>query len=157
MRGTVVETACWWAVLAGVSLVVVSSLSPVELAVAGSGAAGAALVAVRTRRAAGVRVRGTAGALRALGVLPFTAARGCATLVRVLVPVLLRRGPGSGRVRRIRLREGTDAGWAATALGWSADTCVLDVPEGTAEVVVHTVDGGGAIERAVARRSGDGR
>ncbi|MFG2982078.1 hypothetical protein ACGFYQ_12605 [Streptomyces sp. NPDC048258] len=157
MRGTVVEVACWWAVLAGVTLVAVGSSSPVELAVAGAGAAGAALVAVRMRRAAGVRVRGTAGAPRALGLLPYTAARGCATLVRVLVRVLPRRGPGGGRVRRIRLREGADAGWAAMALGWSAGTCVLDVPEGTAEVVVHALDGGGAIERAVGRRSGDGR
>ncbi|MFF4101968.1 monovalent cation/H+ antiporter complex subunit F [Streptomyces sp. NPDC001903] len=44
----------------------------------------------------------------------------------------------AGRTRRLRLREGADPGGAAAPLGWSADPCVVGVPDGGAEVVVHT-------------------
>ncbi|MFK0044091.1 hypothetical protein ACIQU4_08285 [Streptomyces sp. NPDC090741] len=160
MRGAAVEILVWWAVLMGVTVLLISSLSPVELLVAGVAAAGAAVVVRVMRRAADVRVRGTAGALRAVAGLPLAAVRGLA----VLTGVVTGRGPGSdrasepaaGRIRRIPLRDGADPGWAGVVLGWSADTCVIDLPDGRAEAVVHSFGAapGSGPERAVARRDG---
>ncbi|MFC9292580.1 hypothetical protein ACFTWH_30480 [Streptomyces sp. NPDC057011] len=154
MRGAVVEFLVWWAALTGIALVSISAVDPVELLVAGAAAAGAAAVAVRMRRAAGVRVRGASGALRTCAALPFAAVAGLGTLVRVMA----RPAGREGRIRRVRLRGGADPGWAGAALGWSADTCVVDLseprdpPGGPAEAVVHTFrDSPGGPERAVAR------
>ncbi|KOU16650.1 hypothetical protein ADK52_33240 [Streptomyces sp. WM6372] len=162
MRGAAVEILVWWAVLMGVTVVLISSLGPVELLVAGVAAAGAAVVVRFMRRAADVRVRGTAGAPRAVAGLPLAAVRGLAALSGFATG----RGPGrgtgrghrpaAGRIRRIPLRDGADPGWAGVVLGWSADTCVTDLPEGRAEAVVHSFAAapGGGPERAVARRDG---
>ncbi|MFG2875439.1 hypothetical protein ACGFYU_10590 [Streptomyces sp. NPDC048337] len=154
MRGVVVEFLGWWGALTGIALVAISAVDPVELLVAGAAAAGAAAVALRMRRAAGVRVRGTSRALRACASLAFAAVAGLGTLVRVIARPAVR----VGRIRRVRLRTGADPGWAGVALGWSADTCVVDLPEpseGPAEAVVHTFrDSSGGPERAVGRRDG---
>ncbi|TDU74176.1 hypothetical protein [Streptomyces sp. KS 21] len=156
MRGTAVEILVWWAVLMGATLVSISSPGPVELLVAGAAAAGAAVTARLMRRAADVRVRGASGALRAVVGLPPAAAQGLAVLVGVLARP--RAGAGRGRTRRIRLREGADPGWAGVALGWSADTCVIDLPDdGRAQAVVHTFrpeTAPSGPERALARRDG---
>ncbi|MEU2391712.1 hypothetical protein [Streptomyces sp. NPDC007369] len=150
VRGAV-EFLVWWAVLTGATVVMISTPGPVELLVAGTAAAGAALVAGRMRRAAGLRVSGGSGAPRAVAALPAAAVRGLA----VLVTVLVRPGARPGRVRRIRLREGADRSWAGVVLGWSADTCVIDFPEGRDRVVVHTfADRPGGPERAVRRTQG---
>ncbi|MDK9495644.1 hypothetical protein QEZ40_006673 [Streptomyces katrae] len=49
-----------------------------------------------------------------------------------------RAAPGSREPVTVRLREGADPGWDGALLGWSADTCVLDLPEGRPSAVVHT-------------------
>ncbi|MFE6845456.1 hypothetical protein [Streptomyces sp. NPDC057686] len=155
MRGTAVEVLVWWAVLMGATLVSISAPGPVELLVAGAAAAGAAVMARLVRRAADVTVRGTSGALRAVAGLPLAAARGLAVLVGAVAA--RRAGAGKGRIRRIRLREGADPGWAGVVLGWSADTCVIDLPDGGAEAVVHAfrpATAPGGPERALARRDG---
>lgn len=170
MRGAAVEILVWWAVLMGVTVVLISSLGPVELLVAGVAAAGAAVVVRFMRRAADVRVRGTAGAPRAVAGLPLAAVRGLAALSGFATGRGAGRGagrgpgrgtgrghrPAAGRIRRIPLRDGADPGWAGVVLGWSADTCVTDLPEGRAEAVVHSFAAapGGGPERAVARRDG---
>ncbi|GLX21573.1 MULTISPECIES: hypothetical protein [Streptomyces] len=150
MRGKVLEFLLWWAALTGVTLLAVTTPDPVEVLVAALGAAGAGWVAVLLRRAAGVRVAGAAGAARAAAALPLAALRGLVTLLR-----LPASPPGArrGRIRTVRLREGADPGWAGVLLGWSADTCVVDLPEGRPSAVVHTFAAApGGPERALARR-----
>ncbi|WP_405982605.1 hypothetical protein [Streptomyces sp. NBC_00158] len=129
MRGRLLEFLLWWAALTGVTLLAVTTPDPAEVLVAVVGAAGAGWVAGRLRRAAGVRVHGTAGAARAVLALPRAALGGLGTLLR-----LPASPPGArrGRIRTVRLREGADPGWAGVLLGWSADTCVVDLPEGSA-------------------------
>ncbi|MEU6866643.1 hypothetical protein ABZ924_25845 [Streptomyces sp. NPDC046876] len=151
MRGAAVELLVWWAVLTGMTVVSISSPDPVELLVAAAVAAAAAVVARQTRRAAGVGVRGWAGAPRACAALPVAAVRG----LGVLLAALARPRTRTARTRRVRLRTGADPGWAGAALGWSADTCVVDLPEGTREAVVHTLASHPAApERAVTDRGG---
>ncbi|MCX5195436.1 hypothetical protein OOK31_16250 [Streptomyces sp. NBC_00249] len=142
----------WWTGLTGLTLVLVSVPGPVEVAVAGAVAAGAAGLAHRMRHVAAVRPRGTEGLLRALVLLLPAALGGCAALTRALAG-----GAGRGELRRVRLREGADPGWAALLLGWSADTCVVDVPDGPdPDVVLHTLrcgrGGRGPLERVLVRR-----
>ncbi len=140
----VVEFVVWWAVLAGLTVVFISSVTPVELLVAGVAAVGGALAAVRMRRIAGVRLTGVRGAVAAVLALPRAVLRGLAVLVAALA------NPADAAVRRIRLRPGADAGWAGVLLGASPDTCVVDVPCPD-EVVVHTLrPGKGPVERALA-------
>ncbi|MYT23359.1 hypothetical protein GTW69_24250 [Streptomyces sp. SID7760] len=160
MGGAVIEILVWWAVLMGVTVVCVSSLGSVELLVAAVTAAAAAVVVRRMRRAADVRVSGFSGAPRAVAGLPLAAFRGLA----VLAGVVAGRGAGpgggpeagSGRIRRLRLRAGADPGWAGIVLGWSADTCVTDLPDEGAEAVLHSfgADPGGGPQHAVAGRDG---
>lgn len=85
----------WWTLLTGLTLVVITLPSPVEVAVACGVAAVAAGVAVRMRRVAAVRSRGTSGLPRALLFLLPTALGGCAALIRSVV-----RGAPRGRLRR---------------------------------------------------------
>ncbi|MFB7055931.1 hypothetical protein ACFY0N_08755 [Streptomyces vinaceus] len=161
MGGAMVEILVWWAVLMGVTVVSISSLDAVELLVAAVAAAGAAVVVRLMRRAADVRVSGASGALRAVAGLPFAAVRGLAVLAGVVAGRGTgrsrgREARGPGRIRRIRLREGADPGWAGIVLGWSADSCVTDLPENGAEAVLHSFGAapGGGPQRAVARRGG---
>ncbi|WP_185921827.1 hypothetical protein [Streptomyces sp. WAC06614] len=154
MRSTVVKVCAEWAVLVGITLVLITSPGPVEYAVAAVGAAGATAVARRMRRLADVRVRGLDGLLPALARLPLAAVRGAAVLAYATV----RPRAVGARTGRIRLREGADPGWAALVLGWSADTCVVEFPRGRPdEVVVHRLGrpAGGPAE--VLGRSGGGR
>ncbi|WP_406368136.1 hypothetical protein [Streptomyces sp. NBC_01546] len=142
----------WWTVLTGLTLVVITSPSPVEVAVACGVAAAAAGLAVRMRQVAAVRPRGAAGLPRALLLLLPAALGGCAALIRNVV-----KGAPRGRVRRVRLRDGADPGWAALVLGWSADTCVVDVPDGpTPDVVLHSLPSfrarSGLVERSLVHR-----
>lgn len=143
-----------WTALTALTLTIISTPGPVEAAVACTVAAGAAAIALRTARVAAAGPRPAAGLPRVLVRLPLAAVRGCGSLLRALA----RSGP-HGKLRRVRLREDADAGWAALALSWSADTCVVDVPEGRREARVHFFgEGHGAPERALARRPGvDGR
>ncbi|MFB6605180.1 hypothetical protein ACFCXR_20750 [Streptomyces noursei] len=140
------EIVVWWAVLTGLTVVFISSVSPVEMLVAVLAALGGAVAARRMRLAAGGRVRGCRGAPRALLALPGSVVRGLATLVSAVAT-----DPAGGIVRRVRLRPGASAGWAGTLLGASSETCVIDVP-GDGEVLVHALRVGvGPVEEAVAR------
>ncbi|SEL26983.1 hypothetical protein [Streptacidiphilus jiangxiensis] len=144
----VVEFVVWWAVLAGLTVVFISSVSPVELLVAGVAAVGGAFAAVRMRRVAGVRLTGVRRAARAVLALPRAVLRGLVVLVAALAH------PTDATVRRIRLRPGADAGWAGALVGASPDTCVIDVPSPD-EVVVHALrPGEGPVERLIARGGG---
>ncbi|MFC9588771.1 hypothetical protein [Streptomyces sp. NPDC056944] len=148
MRGAL-EVVVWWAVLTATTVVLISSVSPVELLVAALAALGAAFAARRMRLAAGVRPQGGRGAVRALVVLPGAIARGLAVLISALVG-----DPAGARVRRVRLRPGAGAAWAGTLLATSPDTCVIDVLHDD-EVLVHALrPGTGPVEHAVARAEG---
>ncbi|MFE7635285.1 hypothetical protein ACFU7Z_14795 [Kitasatospora sp. NPDC057518] len=149
MLTRLVEIVVWGAVLTGLTVVFISSVSPVELLVAVLAASGGAVAARRMRLAAHVRVGGGRGAVRALLALPGSVVRGLAVLTAAMAP-----GHGDGRVRRIRLRPGAGAGWAGTLLAASPDTCVIDVPRDD-EVVVHALrPTPGPVEEAVARTDG---
>ncbi|MFD5461815.1 hypothetical protein ACFWIQ_03175 [Kitasatospora sp. NPDC127059] len=144
MLARLVEIVVWGAVLTGLTVVLISSVSPVEMAVAGAAALGGGLAAQQMRRAAGVRIAGGRGAGRALLVLPRAVLRGLAVLVADLVTT-----PTAG-VRRVRLRPGAAAAWAGALIAASPDTCVIDVPNDD-EVVVHALrPGAGPVEEAVA-------
>ncbi|MFJ7280183.1 hypothetical protein [Kitasatospora sp. NPDC098663] len=141
-----VEIVLWCAVLLGLTVVSISSVSPAELAVAGVAAVGGAFAARRTRLAAGASVKGTRGAARAVLSLPRAILRGMAALVAAMA-----RRPTGAMVRRIRLKPGADAHWAGALLAASPDTCVIDVPHDD-EVLVHALrPGAGPVEEAVAR------
>ncbi|MGX1547327.1 hypothetical protein [Streptomyces adustus] len=145
-----VEVVVWWAMLTGLTVVFISSVSPAELLIATLAALGGAVTARRMRLAAYGHVEGDRGALRALVALPGSVVRGMVVLV-----VALAADPGAGgSVRRIRLRPGADAGWAGTLLAASPDTCVIGVPRDD-EVVVHALrPKAGPLEKAVARPDG---
>ncbi|MFD4656851.1 hypothetical protein ACFWP2_14635 [Kitasatospora sp. NPDC058444] len=146
MLTRLVEIVVWGAVLTGLTVVFIGSVSPVELLVAVTAAWGGAVAARRMRLAARVRVGGGRGAVRALLALPGSVVRGLAVLTAAMAP-----DHGGGRVRRIRLRPGAGAGWAGALLAASPDTCVIDVPRDD-EVVVHALrPAPGPVEEAVAR------
>ncbi|MFD4950585.1 hypothetical protein [Streptomyces sp. NPDC058451] len=143
-----VEIVVWCGVLIGVTVVSISSVSPVELMVAGLAALGAAFAARRMRLAAGVHVRGARGAVRAAVSLPWAVVRGLAVLVSSVAT-----DPTNASVRRVRLRPGADGGWAGTLIAASPDTCVLGIPR--EDVVVHALrPDRGPVEALVARAGG---
>ncbi|MEV8098230.1 hypothetical protein [Kitasatospora sp. NPDC085879] len=140
-----VETAVWWAALTGVTVVSISTVSPVETLVAATAALGAACTARAMRRAAGVGWRGARGAGQAVLRLPWAVPCGCAALSAAVV----RRRDDGATVRRTVLREGADPGWAAVVLAASPDTCVLDLPHED-DPLLHTLDRcPGPVEQAV--------
>ncbi|MFE0510689.1 hypothetical protein [Streptomyces sp. NPDC058964] len=144
-----VEIASWFAVLTGVAVVCISTVSPAELVVAASAALGGAFAVRRMRLAAGVRWGGGRGGLRAARSVPPAVLGGIASLLVALV-----HRPDSRRLRRLTLREGTDAGWAAAAVAASPDTCVVDIPRDD-EVLVHSLRArAGSVERIVSRGEG---
>ncbi|MFI6847748.1 hypothetical protein OG535_29685 [Kitasatospora sp. NBC_00085] len=142
-----VEIVVWCAVLLGLTVVLISSVTPVELAVAGVAAVGGALAARRMRLAADAGSTGARCAARSVLSLPRTVVRGLAVLVAAVG-----RRPSAAVVRRVRLKPGADASWAGALLAASPDTCVIDVP-GNDEVVVHALrPDAGPVEKAVARQ-----
>lgn len=153
------EVSAWAAVLFGVTVVSISSVGPVESAVAGAAALGGALAARAVRRAMADVPAGGRGALRAAAVLPWTLLRGLGLLALAAFrgPAALgARGPG---IRRIALREGTGPGWAGLVLAASPDTCVIGADRGQdghgATVAAHVLrQEPTAAERAVARNGG---
>ncbi|MEW1910058.1 hypothetical protein AB0442_16645 [Kitasatospora sp. NPDC085895] len=128
------EIAVWWGALTGLTVLLISTVSPVELLVAATAALGAACAARAMRRAAGVRWRGAHGAGRAVLLLPWAVLRGCGTLLAAAV-----RRPEDAVLRRTAVRRGTDPGWAGIVLAASPDTCVLDMPHED-DPLLHTLD-----------------
>ncbi|MFJ8351378.1 hypothetical protein ACIQ9J_34440 [Streptomyces sp. NPDC094153] len=139
----------WWAVLTGVTVVSISTVSPVELTVAGLAALAGAFAARRMRPAGGVRVTGFRHAARAALALPYGLARGLAVLVSSVAA-----RPAEATVRWVRLRPGADAAWAGTLIAASPDTCVIGIP-GDDVVLVHALrPDAGPVEAAVAGTDG---
>lgn len=128
-RTAVVEIAAWWLVLLAVTVMLISSVGPVELLVAAVAAMGGALAARRTRRAVGLGWPRGRGAPRAAMALPWSLVRGVAVLARDTFG----GGKRPGAVRRVLLRPGTGAGWAGLLLAASADICVLTTDEDSDE------------------------
>ncbi|MBD0694169.1 hypothetical protein [Streptomyces sp. CBMA123] len=150
MRGAVLEITAWFSVLVGVTVVSISSLSPVELLVAAVAALGGAFAARRLRLAANVTPGGTRGAVRAVVRLPGAILRGSAVLAAALLDQ-----PQTAGLHRLRLLPGVGAGWAPVLLAASPDTCVLEIdrPDAVDEVLVHALGRGpGPVERVVAAK-----
>ncbi|WP_329174427.1 hypothetical protein [Streptomyces sp. NBC_01477] len=154
MRTAVVELVAWWAVLAATSVMLISSVVPVELLVAALAAAAGAFAARRIRLAVGLRLSPPGGALRAAALLPWSVVRGCAVLIRATSGRADRAGRAAG-LRRIELREDAGADWAGFLLAASPDTCVVGITRDGARVCVHGLRHGTTpVERAVARGGG---
>ncbi|WP_281156647.1 hypothetical protein [Streptomyces sp. HYC2] len=149
MWAATVEIVVWCGVLTGVTVVSVSSVSPVELTVAGLASLGGASAARRMRLATGVHVTGARRAARAAVPLPYAVARGLAVLVSSVAT-----RPGDAAVRRVRLRPGAHAAWAGTLIATAPDTCVIGIPRDDV-VLVHALrPDAGPVEAAVARTGG---
>lgn len=145
------EITAWWAVLTGLTLICISTVSVAELAVAVAAALGGALAARRIRRAAGVRIHGATGAAATALRLPGAVLAGSARLAVSLV-----HGRREAGLHRVRLRAGADAGWAGLVMGASPDTCVVEVTRPD-ELLVHRLGSSpGSLERVLSRRDGSG-
>ncbi|GAA3481985.1 hypothetical protein [Streptomyces yanii] len=144
-----VEIAVWCAVLLGVTVVFISSVSPVELLVAGLAAVGGAFAARRMRLAAGGGIQSGRGSVCAAVLVPRAILRGLVLLVTTMA-----EQPQEATVRRVRLKPGCAAGWAGVLIATSPDTCVIDVPHDD-EVLVHALrPEAGPVEDAVTRPRG---
>lgn len=139
MLRAVFEIAVWWAAMVVMTVMLISSLAPVELLVAALAAAGAAYAARKLRRAVRLGSLRGRGVFRALAALPWSLVQGTAALARQTLS-------GGGReagLRRVDLHPDTGPAWAGYLLAASADTAVIRVGEaGTA------ADDGGGLETA---------
>ncbi len=145
-----IEPAVWWAVLSGTYLAVISSITPVEIAVGAASAAAGAAGAVLTRRALlaadnDERYRPRPAWLRWLPRVPVQI---LADSVRLLRP----RGefaeihlPGDRRSAALR-------GFASLVVSVSPGTYVADVDTDRDVLIVHRIGGRpSALERRVSR------
>ncbi|MBM9508408.1 hypothetical protein [Actinacidiphila acididurans] len=153
VRAAVIEVGTWWAALFGLTVMSISSVGPVDLAVAGAAGGGAAFAARWVRLAAGVTLGGTRGALRAVLLLPWSVVRGFG----LLVASLLGSAERAPAFRQVAVRGGTGVGWAGLALAASPDTCVVQADD-DGEVRVHALGSDpGPVERLLTRQGGQFR
>ncbi|MGW0768961.1 hypothetical protein [Streptomyces sp. NPDC002676] len=138
------EVLVWWAVLVVAELMFISSVSVLELAVAGGGALIGAVGARAVHTASGAGLGGTdrwgAALLAWPGAVLNDIAQLCAVTVRVL-----RGRPVEGSLRTMTLKSGTGAAWACGVLSSTPGAYVVDVPGGQDEagrtVVAHVLTG----------------
>ncbi|MFF9197735.1 hypothetical protein ACF09L_21255 [Streptomyces sp. NPDC014779] len=142
------EVLSWWALLLVLQVLLIGSVSPIELAVAAGGALVAALAARAVRVAAGTRLGGTAGWAHALLLWPAALVTDTWRLARAVVRTL-----GGhrvvGRFVTIRWRPGTGGAWAGGLLSATPGVYVVDQGPGRS-ALAHTLPGGaGALETAL--------
>ena len=137
-RAVVVEVAVWWAVLVGVWLLTLGTVTVAEVVVAGVAAVPCAFTATAARAAYGTAWRPGRALARSLPLVPVE-------IVRDLV-----RGPSDGTVRTIRVAE---PAVATVLISLSPSTVVLDDDDAT--LTIHATDGASRLER-VWRATGAG-
>ncbi|MEV6976881.1 hypothetical protein [Kitasatospora sp. NPDC093806] len=159
---TGVELLLWWGLLLLLDLVLISSVTALEIAVGGAVAALGAVGATAARRTSGATPGGRAGWARALWAFPGTlladTGRLAALVLRTLVRRALRRPdrrpPDSG-FRQLRLTPGTGAAWAGAVLSTTPGGYVVEVRGDV--LTVHTLDGSSsALQRALTGGPTDG-
>lgn len=126
----IVEGAVWWAVLVGVWVLTLTSVTLAEVVVAGVAGVPCAVAATAARAAHGAVWRPGAALVRSLPLVPVE-------VVRDLV-----RGPSDGTVRTVPVAE---PGVATVLLSLSPGTVVLD-DDGQA-LTVHATDEESRLER----------
>ncbi|MER7705751.1 hypothetical protein ABTX81_23015 [Kitasatospora sp. NPDC097605] len=147
---TAVELLLWWGLLLLLSMVLISSVSVLEVAVGGGIAAIGALGAVAARRASGAALGGAAGWARALWAFPVTLLADTGRLAVLVLRTLRgpRRPPEGGGFRTVRLAPGTGAAWAGALLSATPGGYVVEARDGV--LTVHTLDGSvPALQRAL--------
>ncbi|MET8545429.1 hypothetical protein ABZW03_33050 [Kitasatospora sp. NPDC004799] len=120
---TAAELLLWWGLLLLLNIVLISAVTPLEVAVGGGVALLAALGALAVRRASGAAPGGAARLAPALRAFPRTLLADTGRLALAVV------SPGHRRsgFRAVRLAPGTGPAWAAALLSATPGAYVVDV------------------------------
>lgn len=141
---TAVELLLWWGVLLLLNTVLISSVTPLEVAVGGGLAVLGAVGAVAVRRASGAATGGPARLAQALWAFPWTLLADTGRLALAVLSPRRRRGG----FRTVRLAPGTGPAWAAALLSATPGAVAVDAEDGS--LTVHTLGGEvSALERAL--------
>ncbi|MGW2824113.1 hypothetical protein ACWC24_24415 [Streptomyces sp. NPDC001443] len=134
------EVLAWWAVLVVVDILFVSTVTPLEIAVAAGGALLAAIAARAVRTASGARLGGTRRWAAATLAWPGAVLADLGRLCRVTVLALRGRSPEGG-LRTMTLAPGSGAAWACALLSSTPGAYIVDVhgngARGTRTAVAH--------------------
>ncbi|MFD0279443.1 hypothetical protein ACFVHB_36885 [Kitasatospora sp. NPDC127111] len=141
---TAVELLLWWGLLLLLNIVLISSVTPLEVAVGGGIALLGAIGAVIVRRASGAAWGGAARWAHALWAFPSTL---LADTGRLVLAVLSPRHRDGG-FRTVRLDPGTGPAWAAALFSATPGAYVVEAEGGT--LTVHALgDQVSSLERAL--------
>ncbi|MFE5588357.1 hypothetical protein [Kitasatospora sp. NPDC056531] len=122
---TAVELLLWWGVLLLLNTVLISSVTPLEMAVGGGIALLAAVGAVAVRHASGAAPGGPTRLAQALWTFPWTL---LADTGRLALAVLSPRHQRGG-FRTVRLAPGAGPAWAAALLSATPGAYIVDVAD----------------------------
>lgn len=150
------DVLAWWVVLTALYVVLISDVTPLELAVGGGGAIPAAYAA-HALRGSGGTPGGRARAARALLAWPGTLLVDTARLTVLTLRGAVRPGTVKGRFRTVELGPDTHPGWASALLSAAPGTYVVDVRPRSGggrdrgpTLLVHALPGpASAVERAL--------
>ncbi|GAA1392605.1 hypothetical protein GCM10009639_24520 [Kitasatospora putterlickiae] len=147
---TAVELLLWWGLLLLLYVVLISSVTALEIAVGGGLATLGALGAATTRRAPGATPGGRAGWARAWWAFPATLLLDTGRLAVLVLRTLRhpRRPTADGGFHTVRLSPGTGPAWAGALLSAAPGGYAVEARDG--ELTVHTLDGSAsALQRAL--------
>ncbi|MCG6494214.1 Na+/H+ antiporter subunit E [Kitasatospora sp. A2-31] len=142
---TAIEFLLWWGLLLLLNIVLISSVTPLELAVGGCIALLGATGAVAVRRTSGATPGGAAHLAQALWSFPWTL---LADTGRLAVLVLSPGRRADAGFRTVRLARGTGPAWAGGLLSATPGAYVVESEDRT--LTVHALDDRpSALERAL--------
>ncbi|MFJ8627040.1 hypothetical protein ACIRD3_29965 [Kitasatospora sp. NPDC093550] len=130
---TAAELLLWWGVLLLLNTVLISSVSPLEMAVGGGIALLGALGAIAVRRASGATPGGPARLAGALWAFPRTLLADTGRLALAVVSP----GHRQSGFRTVRLAPGTGPAWAAALLSATPGAYAVESADGT--LTVHAL------------------
>ena len=155
---TAVNVLVWWALLLLLYVILISSVTSLELMVGAGFALLGAVAAEAVRRAEHPRLRGGRRFAAAAAAFPPTLLRETGQLAAAVARAP-RGQAGPGTVTVVRLAPDTDPGVAAALLSASPGACVLDMeaaprdPSGGRELTVHLLnEPPSPVERALGGR-----
>ncbi|MFF2078548.1 hypothetical protein ACFVXG_27810 [Kitasatospora sp. NPDC058162] len=130
-----IELLLWWGLLLLLNTVLISSVTPLEVAVGGGIALLGAAGAVALQHASGAKPGGPAHLAQALWAFPWTLLADTGRLVLAVLSPAQRRGG----FRRVRLAPGTGPAWAGALLSATPGAFVVAVEGDT--LTVHALGG----------------